>query len=237
MEIIVLKITQYKEKDGIIDAISKDGKHTFLVRSLFDPKNKNAGLNNPLTIADVELNTNSARYQHDIVSSSIVLFTPVILQPNLLHMASIMLINEATNFLLDDEEKPEMFTDLVETIHELKKNDNPLKVVIPYLAKILKISGYDFEVSECITCGSKKNIVTFSFNDGGFICQDCYSDDIPREFNRQQMLTIREAFLTKGAAITNNEITNEELMFIINKFFEFIFDSYGYRMKAFDLLK
>lgn len=237
MEIIVLKINQYKEKDGIIDAISKEGKHTFLVRSLFDPKNKNAGLNNPLTIADVELGSNNGRYQYDVISTSIVLFTPVILQANLLHMASIMLINEVTNFLLSDDEKPEMFSDLKDTIHELKKNSNPLKVVIPYLAKILKISGYDFEVSECITCGSKKNIVTFSFNDGGFICGDCYTEDIPREFNRQQMLTIREAFLTKGAAITNSEVTDEELMFIIDKFFEFIFDSYGYRIKSFDLLK
>ena len=237
MEIIILKINQYKEKDGIIDAISKEGKHTFLVRSLFDPKNKNAGLNNPLTIADVELGPNNGRYQHDVISSSIVLFTPVIPQANLLHMSSIMLINEVTNFLLSDEEKPEMYFDLVNTIHELKKNNNPLKVVLPYLAKICKISGYDFEVNECITCGSKKKIVTFSFNDGGFICENCYTDDIPREFNRQQMLTIREAFLTKEPAIKNQEISDEELMFIIDKFFEFIFDSYGYRIKAFDLLK
>ena len=237
MEIIILKINQYKEKDGIIDAISKEGKHTFLVRSLFDPKSKNAGLNNPLTIAEVELANNNGRYPYDVISSSIVLFTPVILQTNLLHMASIMLINEVTNFLLSDEEKPEMFVDLSETIHEIKKNENPLKVVVPYLAKILKISGYDFEVSECITCGSKKNIVTFSFNDGGFICGNCYTPEIPCEFNRQQMLTIREAFLTSGPAITNSEISDDELMFIIDKFFEFILDSYGYRVKSFDLLK
>ena len=86
-------------------------------------------------------------------------------------------------------------------------------------------------------CGSKKNIVTFSFTDGGFICQDCYTPDIPREFNSRQMLAIREAFLTTEASLTNKDITDEELNFIIDKFFEFIFDSYGYRIKAYDLLK
>ena len=237
MEIIVLKINQYKEKDGIIDAISKDGKHTFLVRSLYDPKSKNAGLNNQLTIADIELATNNGRYPYDVISSSVVLFTPVLSEPNLLHMASIMLINEVTNFLLSDDEKPVIFKTLKATIHELKSNPNPLKVVIPYLAKILKISGYDFEVSECIMCGLKKNIVTFSFADGGFICENCYSPDIPREFNRQQMLAIREAFLTNEAALTNDSISDDEMMFIIDKFFEFILDSYGYRIKSFDLLK
>lgn len=237
MEIIILKINQYKEKDGIVDAISKDGKHTFLVRSLFDPKSQNAGLNNPLTIADVELNSNNARYQHEVITSSVVLFTPFILQTDLTYMCSLMLINEVTNFLLSDDEKHQMYDDLIETIHELKKNGNPLKVVIPYLAKILKVSGYDFEVNECIMCGSKKNIITFSFNDGGFICDNCYTPDIPREFNRQQMLVIREAFLTNGPAIKNAEISDDEMMFIINKFFEFILDSYGYRIKAYDLLK
>ena len=73
MEIIILKINQYKEKDGIIDAISKEGRHTFLVRSLFDPKCQNAGLNNPLTIADVELAVNNGRYPYDVISSSVVL--------------------------------------------------------------------------------------------------------------------------------------------------------------------
>ena len=237
MEIIVLKINQYKEKDGILDAISKEGKHTFLVRGLYDPKSKNAGLNNPLTIADIELSPNNGRYQYDIISSSVILFTPVNPQSNLSHMASIMLINEVTNFLLSDEEKIEIYDDLLATIHEIKKNENPFKVVIPYLAKILKISGYDFEVSECINCGTRKNVITFSFNDGGFICEKCYNPDIPREFNRQQMLVIREAFLTKEAALTNKEVRDDELMFVIDKFFEFIFNSYGYRVKAFDLLK
>ena len=237
MEIIILKINQYKEKDGIIDAISKEGRHTFLVRSLFDPKCQNAGLNNPLTIADVELAVNNGRYPYDVISSSVVLFTPVLLETNLLQMSSIMLVNEVTNFLLSDDEKSMMYDVLKDTIYELKKNPNSLKVVIPYLAKILKVSGYDFEVSECIMCGSKKNIVTFSFTDGGFICKDCYTPDIPREFNSRQMLAIREAFLTNGPSLTNQDITDEELHFIIDKFSEFIFDSYGYKIKAYELLK
>ena len=46
MKIIVISITQYKEKDGIINAISEEGAITFLARGIFDPKKKNAGINN-----------------------------------------------------------------------------------------------------------------------------------------------------------------------------------------------
>ena len=62
MKIIVISITQYKEKDGIINAISEEGAITFLARGIFDPKNKNAGINNNLVIADIELSEGNFKY-------------------------------------------------------------------------------------------------------------------------------------------------------------------------------
>ena len=56
MKIVVLTITQYKEKDAIIDAISENGDITFLARGVFDPKNKNSSINNLLSIAEIEIN-------------------------------------------------------------------------------------------------------------------------------------------------------------------------------------
>ena len=62
MKIIVISVTQYKEKDGIINAISHEGVTSFLARGILDPKNKFAPLNNYLTIADVELTESNAKY-------------------------------------------------------------------------------------------------------------------------------------------------------------------------------
>ena len=55
MKIIVLSINNYKEKDAIITAISQSETITFLARGIKDPKSKNAAINNPLMIADIEL--------------------------------------------------------------------------------------------------------------------------------------------------------------------------------------
>ena len=44
MKIIVLSITPYKEKDGIVKAISENESLTFLARGIKDPKSKNSAL-------------------------------------------------------------------------------------------------------------------------------------------------------------------------------------------------
>ena len=161
MEIIVLRISNYKEKDGIVEAISVGETLSFLVRGIFDPKSKNAFLNNPLTIADVELSEGKSKYP--ALKSAYLINSPINPRADLRYMSSLMMIVEASNYLLIEDEKHLLYPLLKQTINELKNNVDPLKVVVPYLAKVLKISGYEFEINECVLCGNKKNIVTFSF--------------------------------------------------------------------------
>ena len=234
MEIIVLKVTAYKEKDGIIDAISEDGEMSFLVRGVFDPKSKNAFINNPLTIADVDFS--EGKYKYPVIKSSMLIESPIIPHSDLRYMGTLMMINEVTNFLLSEDEKPAIYSQLKKTIIDLKTGINPLRILISYLANILKISGYDFDVQGCVFCGNRKNIVTFSFPDGGFICGDCYTPDIPKVFNKNQMLAIREAFLTKNTSISQ-DINDDELLFVLSEFCNFIHDAYGYKIKSLDLIK
>jgi recombinational DNA repair protein (RecF pathway) len=75
MKIIVLSITPYKEKDGIVNAISENESLTFLARGIKDPKSKNAALNNVLTVADIELM--DGNFTHPILKSSKPLFSPL----------------------------------------------------------------------------------------------------------------------------------------------------------------
>ena len=235
MEIIILRISQYKEKDGIIEAISSEENLSFLARGIFDPKSKIALLNNPLTVADIELS--EGKYAYKIIKSGTILLSPIKNNADLRYMSSLMMINEAVNYLLSEEEKPLVFSYLYSAIENIKNSDNPLKVVLPFLLHILKISGYDFEINECISCGSKKNITTFSFPDGGFICQKCYTNDIPKLFNKEQMLLIRNAFGIQTPYIDFTNISDEEVLFIFDKVVEFIYDSYGHKMKSYELIK
>ena len=63
MKLIILSITQYKEKDGIITAISENETVTFKVNRLLDPKSSGHILNTPLIEADVTFSENNHKYQ------------------------------------------------------------------------------------------------------------------------------------------------------------------------------
>ncbi|MCR5185164.1 MAG: DNA repair protein RecO [Bacilli bacterium] len=235
MKIIVLKANNYKEKDGIIDAISEEEKMSFLARSLFDSKSKNLPLSNPLTIADVT--TSSGKYKYPVINSSSILMSSINPHADLKYMATLMMITEIINNLLSDEEQVKMFKEIEECLMALKTSSNPYEIGFAFLAKALKNSGYDFEVNHCVKCGGKKSIVAFSFEEGGYICQNCYDESAPLAFNKKQMSLIRQAFLLDDYSLSFNELGETEVLLLFDKFFAFIYDSYGYRLKSKDLFK
>ena len=235
MKIIVISITQYKEKDGIINAISEEGAITFLARGIFDPKNKNAGINNNLVIADIELSEGNFKYP--TLKTCSILLTPMSVNNSLEKLASIMAIAEATKSLVQDEEKGMLFDSLLGAVTSIKTDKDPYMTLLIYLARVLKATGYEFEVNECVFCGSKKDIITFSFKDGGFVCRNCMNEDTEKDLSNDQMLLLRSAFNTPDYLKTSQYYTKENSIVVLNKFFEFISDSYGVNLKSVSLIK
>ncbi len=235
MKIVVLSITQYKEKDAIIDAISENGDITFLARGVFDPKNKNSSINNLLSIAEIELS--DGNYKYPVLKTASNLFNPLKINNDLDYLSSLMLIAEATKTLLQDEEKIMIFQTLVDTVTALKSAENPWFILLVYLANLFKVGGYEFEVNHCVFCGSKQSIVTFSFADGGFVCQNCMEVDTERDLTKEQMLLIRAAFNCQDVKKTNYLYQKTDAIVVLHKFFEFIYDSYGVKLKSSALIK
>lgn len=234
MKIIVLSITQYKEKDGIILGISENGAKDYTVRGLFDPKNKNAGLNNPLTIADVELG--SDRYKYPIIKNSSILFTPLKVENDFYYLGAISFLVEITKKLLQVEEMGMMYKHLSDAIHALKKASDPWMILLIYIFNIFKATGYEFQADKCVYCGSRKNIVTFSFADGGFVCENCYEEEMEKPFNNEQMLLIRAAYFANSYEVNSEYCSKENAIYILMKCHEFIVDAFGYNINSISFL-
>ena len=234
MKIITLSITPYKEKDAIINAISEEGEISFLVNGALNIKSKNSALNNQLVIADIELKDGNFKYP--VLKSSNIIETPLKVKNDYYFLACSYLLTEATKELLQEDEKQRIFNSLIEAIINLKTAENPWAITISYMAKVLKESGYEFAVNNCVFCGTKNDIVTFSFADGGFVCRNCLEEGIERDLTRDQMLIIRAAFNVKDISSATFNVSKENALVILNKFFEFIKDSYGTNLKSAALL-
>lgn len=225
MKVVILSITPYKEKDAIVEAISEKGDITFSVKGILDPKSKNASLNNPLTVAEIE--TREGNYKYPVLKSSSVIESPMKVTNDLYYLSSLMLIAEVTKSLLQDEEKELIFNSLVQAVISLKTADKPWAILLSYIAQVFAVTGYEFEVSQCVFCGTRQGIVTFSFNDGGFVCQNCMNEETTRDLTKTQMLLVRSAFNSKDIAKAVFDVEENDALVVLNKFFEFIKDSYG----------
>ena len=234
MKIIVISIASYKEKDGIITALTEEGMKSFTVRGLYDPKSKNANLNNSCTIADIELG--SGNFKYPLIKSSTIIESPLRKSNDFDYLGSIMLLCEATKSLLQEEEQGLMFKHLDAAISALNHKDDYWMTDLIYLCNCFKASGYELEVNRCINCGSTKNIKTFSFADGGFLCQNCISSDTELFFDKELMLLLRDACNAPDYAHGSEHCNKDNAIKLLLKLNEFIMDAYGINMKSIALI-
>ena len=234
MKIIVLTINPYKEKDAIVSAISLEGFLTFLARGIKDPKSKNMTLNNPLSIADIELMEGD--FKHPILKGSKQLFTPLRLDMDSKYLGSLLLMNEIMIHLFPDEEKHKMFSCLEEGVIKLKETDDWLMTLLLFMASAMRVGGFELEVNRCVLCGQKKRIVAFSFIEGGFICEECINEDIPKDLSKEQMILLRAIFNSHDYHLLSSRYSRQDALVLLNKFIEFMQEAFGYRFKNLRLI-
>ena len=229
MKIIVLSINQYKEKDAIITAISQSETITFLARGIKDPKSKNAAINNPLMIADVELIDGDFKFP--ILKSFKEIFVPMKLQMDSSYLGTLLLMNEIIIHFFPEEERNKMFDALEQGVMVLKKTNNWLMTLLIYLSYAIRMGGFELEVNKCVICGKKNRIVAFSFLEGGFICEECANEETERDLDKEQMILLRSIFNSRDYHLVESSCNKEDALILLDKFIGFSQEAFGYRLK------
>ena len=229
MKIIVLSINQYKEKDAIITAISQSETITFLARGIKDPKSKNAAINNPLMIADVELIDGDFKFS--ILKSFKEIFVPMKLQMDSSYLGTLLLMNEIIIHFFPEEERNKMFDALEQGVMVLKKTNNWLMTLLIYLSYAIRMGGFELEVNKCVICGKKNRIVAFSFLEGGFICEECANEETERDLDKEQMILLRSIFNSRDYHLVESSFGKEDALVLLDKFISFSQEAFGYRLK------
>ena len=226
MKVIILSSTKYKEKDGIIDAITESGPISFLGRGIYKPTAKNHQLVDGLLIADVEAVTGTSN--HAIVRRSKILLNPRKPDSDYLTMSTILLLAEASKKCISQDDYHLIFPHLENAIISLCDSKKPWNIALVYLAKILRLNGYDLEVNACVNCGTKKGITSFSFAEGGFLCKACTKENnINQDLTPDQMILIRDVFNAPDYLHFGAECTKENAAILLGKFKEFISEVLG----------
>ena len=234
MKIIVLSINQYKEKDAIITAISQSETITFLARGIKDPKSKNAALNNPLTVADIELMDGD--YKYPVLKASKELFVPMKLKMDSTYLGTLLIMNEMMVHLFSDDDKQAMFSYLEEGVIGLKKTNDWMMTLLVFIAQAIRIGGFELEVNRCVICGQKNKILAFSFIEGGFICQNCVNEETERDLTKEQMILLRNIFNSRDYHLLDSAYNKDDALVLLRKTLDFMQEAFGYRLKNLKLI-
>lgn len=237
MKIIVLSKTDYKEKDVIINAISESEEVSFLVKGFLNPTNPFKWLNNPLTLVDVEFVDNKD-YKYPVLKRADLISSPFLIDQSYEKLMAVNLASEATIKMLLEEERYQVYNDIINFLENLRKpNADIYTLVLIYLAKMIKLAGAELEVNSCVSCGSKKNIVAFSFDDGGFICSKCANESTKCDLSSTQMRIVRFIFSAPDFSYPLNvSATDQDKVYLLNKFYEFIAEKIGVELDSISLL-
>lgn len=132
----------------------------------------------------------------------------------------------------DDNKIYEIF---ISTILKINEGKNPLILTNILELKYLDYLGVSLNLSSCIKCGNKTNIVTLDPTEGGYICQNCYTNE--KILNPKSIKLIRMYYLIDINSISDIKI-NEEIANEINYFLDKYYERYtGLYLKSKEFLR
>lgn len=107
------------------------------------------------------------------------------------------------------------------SIQKLDSGLNPLIITNILELKFLPYLGVGLELDSCILCGDKTNIVTIDADVGGFVCKNCYTNQIV--VSPKTIKLVRMYYYVDIGSITELKISEDvvkEINFFINRYYE-----------------
>ena len=144
-------------------------------------------------------------------------------------------ITDLTYQVVKQNNDLDIFNIFISTVLKLNEKKNPLILTNIIELKYLDYLGVGLNLDSCIRCGSKKNIVTLDPDEGGYVCQNCYTNE--RLLNPKSIKLIRMYYLININTITDisiNPAVAQEINYFLDKYYE---RYTGLYLKSKDFLK
>lgn len=123
----------------------------------------------------------------------------------------------------------------ISAVLKLNEKKNPLILTNILELKYLDYLGVGLNLEACIKCGSKTNIVTLDPDEGGYVCQNCYTNE--KLLSPKSIKLIRMYYLIDINTISDINIksqTANEINYFLDKYYE---RYTGLYLKSKDFLK
>lgn len=144
-------------------------------------------------------------------------------------------INELTYQVYKQSESEEIYNLYISILLKLNQKQNPLILTNILELKYLDYLGVGLNLNNCVNCGDQKNIITIDPDEGGYICNKCYTNQ--KIISPKSVKLIRMYYLINIDSISHIKI-EESIASEINYFIDKYYERYtGLYLKTKDFLR
>lgn len=132
-------------------------------------------------------------------------------------------ITELATQIFKQNDNENIYNLYIASILKIEEGLNPLIITNILELKLLDFLGVSLELNKCVKCGSKENIVTLDYLEGGFICQKCHTTE--EIIDQKVIKMIRMYYYVDINSISKIDISFDISM-KINKLLDDYYDKY-----------
>lgn len=173
---IILSETNYSESSKILNVLTdKHGLIGVMSKGCRNMKSKLRGVSRKLIYGTLHVyykeNGLSTLIGIDVINS----FSKTMMDLEKISYASFIL--DLTHQVVKQNENEEIFELLKNVLLKIEEGLPPLPITNILELKLLDYLGVTPNIDSCCHCGSTKEIVTLSSEQGGYICKECYDNE------------------------------------------------------------
>lgn len=229
----VIRSTPFRDHDAMVTVLSNDKLHSFLARGALKYESKLGHTINIYSKSRFQITRGKEGY---ILRNAELIDSFENSKSDILRLAVLDFIGELTNKMIQSEDAKNVYPFLERSLELINSGFSPLTVAIIYFAKVLDVTGYSINVDSCQICGKKDHIVAVSYEDGGFICQDCFSPLNHTKSNPMELKMIRFIFKVDVDSMNRVEFEKDNCLKILKNLDNFLDHVCQCKLKSIELL-
>ena len=221
IEGVIVSETAYGESSKILNILTRDGIIGVMSKGCKSIKSPLRNISNKLTYASYTIYYNEDKLSTLKEGKTINDFYKV--KTDLELISYLTYITELVGQVMKQNNDPAIYDLYISCITKIDEGLNPMVMMNILEIKLLDFLGVGISLNGCAKCGSDKNIVTIDADIGGYVCKDCYTNEIIYDEGVRKML--RMYYLVDINSIKELKV-KDYIVKSINQFLSIYYERY-----------
>lgn len=219
VEGIIIKETNFGETSKIINILTKDGIIGVMAKGAKSIKSPLRSFTLTLTYAEFNIYYHEDRLS--TLKSADVINDFATIKKDITLISYMTYLCDLASQVMKQNNNPDIYKMLISSLNKINNGLNPVIISNIYELKLLDYLGVGINFNECAKCGNNTDIITIDPDIGGYICKNCYENEIIYDDKTLKML--RMYYLVDINSISDLKISDvviNNINYFINTYYD-----------------